>query len=242
MATTTPRAKPRLFMSAGWYALVLLLLAFVAFWPVYLAKLPFGAEFYVNLHAAGVGLWMLFLIAQPLLIRSGRRALHRRIGKTSYVLVPFIALASILLAHSRTRAMTPDAFAADANGVYLAVAALFLFVTCYGLGIANRRDPFLHARYMIATALPLIDPVTFRLLLFYSPLPASALVFPAIGYAITDAVLLFLIWADRHEPRGRKAFLQLLPVFVLVHLGWFTLGQTKLWLGAVAWFRDLPLT
>ena len=101
---------------------------------------------------------------------------------------------------------------------------------------------FLHSRYMIATALPLIDPVVFRLLLFYSPLTPSPIVFPAIGYAITDAILLALIWLDRHEPRGRRAFVTLLPIFLIGHVGWFTLGQTQLWLEAVSWFRNLPLT
>jgi hypothetical protein len=242
MATRSGRAQPRLFMSGGWYALALLLLAGIAFWPVYLAKLPFDAEFYVHLHTAGVVLWMAFLISQPLLIAKGRRPLHRRIGKLSYILVPFIAAGSILLAHSRTAAMPPEVFAAEGNGLYLAAAALFLFLTCYALAIRNRRDPFLHSRYMIATVLPLIDPVTFRLLLFYSPLEPSGIVFPAIGYGLTDLILVLLAWMDRGEPRSGKVFLRLLPLFVLVHLGWFTIGQTEAWREICAAFRALPLT
>ncbi|HYJ83384.1 MAG TPA: hypothetical protein VEW26_11165 [Allosphingosinicella sp.] len=242
MATATKPAKPRLFMSSGWYALGLLLLALLAFWPVYIARLPFDAEAYVHVHTAGVVLWMAFLVSQPLLIARGRRPLHRRIGRLSYVLVPFIAIGSILLAHSRTAAMPAQTFAAEGNGLYLAAAALFLFLACYALAIRNRRDPFIHSRYMIATVLPLIDPVSFRLLLFYSPLTPSGILFPAIGYAITDIILLLLAFTDRDEPRAGKAFLRLLPLFVLVHLGWFTIGQTRAWLALCAAFRALPLT
>ena len=242
MATATRPAKPRLFMSSGWYALGLLLLAILAFWPVYVTKLPFEAELYVHLHTAGVVVWMAFLIAQPLLIRYGRRPLHRRVGKLSYALVPFILVTSLLLAHSRAGAMTQEAFARDGDGLYLPLAAMVLFFICYVLAIRNRRDPFIHSRYMIATLLPLIDPVTFRLLLFYSPLTPSDMVFPAIGYLLTDSILLLLAWADRNEPRAGKVFLRLLPVFLLVHLGWFTLGQTKAWLAVCAAFRALPLT
>lgn len=242
MATARPGSKPRLFLSSGWYALGLLLLALLAFWPVYVTKLPFEAELYVNLHTAGVVVWMVFLISQPLLIRYGRRPLHRRVGKLSYALVPFILATSLLLGHSRAAGMTAEAFAREGNGLYLPLAAMVLFFLCYVLAIRNRRDPFIHSRYMIATVLPLIDPVTFRLLLFYSPLEPSALVFPAIGYLLTDSVLLILAWADRDEPRAGKVFFRLLPVFFLVHLGWFTIGQTEAWLAISAAFRALPLS
>lgn len=242
MATRLERAKPRLFLSAGWYALALLLLSLLAFWPVYVTKLAFDAELYVNLHTAGVVAWMAFLIVQPLLIRNGRRPLHRRVGKVSYALVPFILVTSLLLAHSRAGAMSEEAFSRDGDTFYLPLAAMALFFICYALAIRNRRDPFVHSRYMIATVLPLIDPVTFRLLLFYSPLTPSDMVFPVIGYALTDAILIVLAWADRNEPRAGKVFLRLLPVFVLVHLGWFTIGQTDAWLAVCAAFRALPLS
>ena len=235
------RSKPRLFLTSGWYALALFGLAIVAFWKLYVVKLPFDAEFFVNLHAVGVVAWMGLLVSQPLLIRSGKRELHRRIGKVSYVLVPFIVIASLLLAHHRASSLSPADFAAAGNGLYLPAIADVLFVTCYSLAIVNRRNAFLHPRYMISTLLPMIDPVTFRLLLFYSPLKENDLLFPAIGYGITDAVLLLLIWLDRNEPRGQKAFVRLLPIFVIGHLGWFTFGQSHAWFQAAAWFRNLPL-
>lgn len=246
MATTTilpatARAKPRLFLTSGWYALTLFLLAIVAFWKLYVVKLPFDAEFFVNLHASGVVCWMLLLVTQPTLIRTGQRRLHRRIGKFSYFLVPYIVLGSVLLAHHRALAASPADFQAHGKDLYLAAIADVLFVTCYTLAIVNRRNAFVHPRYMIATALPLIDPVTYRLLLFYSPFAESDIAFPAIGYAITDSILLLLIWLDRNEPRGQKVFLRLLPIFVIGHLGWFTFGQTHAWFEFASWFRSLPL-
>jgi hypothetical protein len=240
-AVLRPRAKPRLFLTSGWYALGLFGLAIIAFWKLYVVKLPFDAEFFVNLHAAGVVAWMLMLVTQPLLIRTGKRSLHRRIGKISYGLVPFVVVGSLLLAHHRIEALSPADFQQFGSGLYLPVVADVLFVTCYTLAIVHRRNAFLHPRYMIATALPLIDPVTYRLLLFYSPMKESPLLFPAIGYGITDAILLLLIWLDRNEPRGRKAFVQLLPVFLVGHIGWFTFGQTEAWFHFAGWFRALPL-
>ena len=235
------RAKPRLFLTSGWYALGLFLLAIVAFWKPFVVKLPFNAEFWVYVHAAGVITWMLLLVSQPLLIRAGKRSLHRRIGKVSYGLVPFIVVGSLMLAHHRMLTTPPAELADEIRGFYLPFIADVLFVTCYTLAIVHRKNAFLHPRYMIATALPLIDPVTFRLLQFYTSLPPNIILFPAIGYGITDAVLLLLIWLDRNEPKGRRAFLQLLPIFVIGHLGWFTLGQTQPWFQFASWFRALPL-
>jgi CDP-diglyceride synthetase len=80
LASLRAKAKPRLYLGAGWWAAALLLLAILAFWPVYIVKLPFEAELFVNLHTAGVVLWMLLLIAQPWLIGRGRRSLHKKIG------------------------------------------------------------------------------------------------------------------------------------------------------------------
>lgn len=247
MATTVvtpvakPRAKPRLFMTSGWYALGLFLLAIVAFWKLYVVKLPFDAELFVNIHAAGVVTWMLLLITQPLLIRAGKRPLHRRIGKISYVLVPFIVVGSLLLAHHRAAALPAAEFQAGGNGLYLPFIANVLFVTCYALAIAYRKNAFLHPRYMISTALPLIDPVTFRLLLFYSGLKENDFLFPAVGFSTAIGILLLLIWLDRNEPRGRKAFVRLLPIFAVGYLGWFTFAQTHAWFQAALWFRNLPL-
>ncbi|HVM22490.1 MAG TPA: hypothetical protein VM308_04195, partial [Sphingomicrobium sp.] len=102
-----PKRKPRLFLTGGWYVLGLLVLSVIAFWPIYVMKLPFEAEYWVNVHTVGVVVWMLMLIGQPLLIRAGRRPLHKKIGKLSYALVPFILMSAMLLAHHRIAALPP---------------------------------------------------------------------------------------------------------------------------------------
>ena len=235
-------ARAQMFPRAGWWFLAYFALATIAFWPSYVSLLPYGPDRFVHLHTIGVVGWMLLLISQPFLIVRGRWSLHRQMGKLSYLLVPWIVVTATLLAHSRFRAMPAEAFARDGHSLYLPFIAILLFLLCYGLAIARRRNAALHSRYMIATALPLVDPIVARLLAFYSPIAPGPIVYPLIGYGLTDLLLLLLIWSDRRQKRGQKAFLLLLPVFLVAHLAWFTLAQTQGWFRFAEWFRALPLT
>jgi len=110
--------------------------------------------------------WCGLLIVQPLLIRKGRRALHRTLGVASYGLVTLLLVASLLLAHTRFRVMDASTFRTEAPSLYLPLSAILLLALTYGLGVAYRRDPARHARFMVCTALPMIDPVLGRLLAF----------------------------------------------------------------------------
>ena len=241
-SVVTAKAKPRLYLSAGWWAAALLLVAVFAFWPIYIVKLPYDAELYVNLHTGGVVLWMLLLIAQPWLIGRGKRPLHKRIGRVSYVLVPWIVVTSLLLAHSRTAALSPADFEAFGHSIYLPIAAIVTFAAAWALAIRHRREPFLHGRYMVGTVFALFDPIVARLLFFYSGLPPDENIYPLIGFASADLVLLLLLWLDRNEPRGRKAWLTLLPIYLAAHIGWFTLARTDAWSDFARWFVSLPLS
>jgi len=241
-AAAGSKAKPRLYLTAGWWVALLLLLAIVAFWPVYIVRLPFEAELYVNLHVAGVVIWMLLLIAQPWLIGRGRRPLHKRIGRLSYVLVPWIAVTSVVLAHSRTAALSEADFRTFGHSIYLPFGAVLTFVVAWTLAMANRRDPFLHGRYMVGTAFALFDPIAARLLFFYSGLPPDENIYPLIGFASADLVLLLLLWLDRKEPRGRRVWLVLLPIYLAVHIGWFTIARSDGWFTFAQWFVALPLS
>jgi len=242
LATGQANAKPRLYLSAGWWAAALLLVAILAFWPVYIVKLPFEAELFVNLHTAGVVLWMLLLIAQPWLIGRGKRPLHKRIGRVSYVLVPYIAITSLLLTHNRTAALSPADFQQFGHSIYLPLAAILTFSIAWALAIVHRREPFLHGRFMVGTIFSLFDPIAARLLAFHSSLPPDENLYPLIGFGSADLVLLLLLWLDRNEPRGRRAWLTLLPLYLAAHVGWFTIARTDAWAWFARWFVELPLT
>jgi hypothetical protein len=105
-----------------------------------------------------------------------------------------------------------------------------------------RKTQPLHARFMIATALTLLDPIGGRILGFYAPPFANPLHYQLVTFGLCDAVLLALLERPRMAPRQRRVFAVGAAVFPLVHFGWFTLAQRPAWTRFAAWFRDLPLT
>ncbi|HET9822286.1 MAG TPA: hypothetical protein VFQ16_10725 [Burkholderiaceae bacterium] len=220
----------------------LLALALLGFWPHYLSRV---GEFngYTHAHAALSTLWFAMLIVQPLLLHAGRRDLHRALGRASWVLGPLMVLAAVLLAHQRVRAMDAARFAAEGLFAYLPLFSSLLFAVCWGLAMAHRRAMAVHARMMVATALTLVPPVLARVVGNFGPAGLPGDVNDLIGFVAADAALALLWWTTpAREARARRITAAVLGLFVLCHVGWFTLARSAAWLAAVAWFRSLPLT
>lgn len=76
------------FDKSGYYFIGLILLVLLGFWPSYFSK--FFTEttrfpFYFHFHAIMMSLWILALIAQPILIKKKKLAAHKLIGKLTYL-------------------------------------------------------------------------------------------------------------------------------------------------------------
>lgn len=225
--------------SAPWFA-GFLVVALVAFWPTYLSRIG-ASTAYTHLHAITATLWMLMLVGQPAAIRARRLDLHRSLGKISYGLVPLVVLSVVLLAHSRISGLTGPAFAGQSYLLYLQVSLVALFTLSYAGAMVYRRNRAVHARFMVCTALTLIDPVAVRLLLWIQSPPSWN--YQLATFGLTDALLLGLIWLDRGSRRGRWVFLAMLPVFVVSQLpALLGLTASAPWQAFARWFAGLPLT
>ena len=230
-----------MYPNAGYAFAALFAVAVFAFWPSYFSQ-PSAASGYMHVHAAVMASWMLLLVVQPFLIRARRNDVHRRIGKTAFVLAPLAVVTALFLAHSRLVPLDAAELDAVAPFFYLPLQAACLFGLTAGLALLHRRSPALHARYMICTALTLIDPAVARILGFrFAPLD-NDLHYALIGFAVTDAILLGLLLSDLRSRATRTVFGSMLVVFGIVHLGYFTLARTEAWHSFVAVFRALSLT
>ena len=214
-----------------------LLLAAVAFWPTYLSK-PTESSGYTHAHAATATAWMVLLILQSWAIGSRRVALHRFFGKCSYVLAPLLVLSVTLLAHSRIKGISGEAYAIQTYILYLQVSLAVLFAVSYGLAIWNRRSVARHSRFMVCTALTLVDPVLIRILLWIDPAPTWN--YQWLTFGVTDLVLLVLIWLERSNRAGRGVFPAMLGLFVAIQLpallGW---TDGPLWQAFARWFASI---
>ena len=226
-------------LSRSWpYFAGFFLLALVAFWPTYLSQVAANSG-YTHLHAASASLWMILLVAQSWAIGSRRTPLHRLFGKASYVVAPLVVAAILLLAHDRiSRASPGPAYAIQTYVLYLQLSLAVLFALSYGLAVWTRRSVAEHSRFMVCTALTLVDPVMIRLMFWADPTPDWNYQWATFG--LTDLVFLVLIWAERRNRTGRAVFPAMLAVFVAAQLpalfGW---TEGALWQDFARWFAGL---
>lgn len=229
------------FARSGAYFAGFLLLTLLAFWPTYLSLPLRQSSGYTHFHAATATLWMAFLVAQPMAIRARRLALHRAIGRASYVAAPLALVAMVLLAHNRIRTATAEAYAIQTYVLYLQVSLAVVFALCYGLGVARRRNAAVHASFMVCTGLTLVDPVLVRIMFWIDPTPSWN--YQWLTFGVTDLLLVLLIWLERRRPEPRKVFKAMLLVFALSQLpALLALTATAPWQRFAAWFAALPLT
>ena len=222
------------------YLTALLIIALAAFWPTYFALGFAGSPNYVYLHAGTSLLWMLMLIVQPTFITRRRMDLHRLVGKSSYVIAPVLIVSMVLLAHYRINAIAQKDYAIQTYILYLQISLAVVFALFYTLAIIYRHTTAVHARFMVCTALTLIDPIIARIVPLVSPeiIPLTQW----ISFALTDLVVVALIWMERRST-GRKIFPIALAILLLAQLpALLGFDRTESWQQFTRWFVGLPIT
>jgi hypothetical protein len=235
-----PRSPFRVFRNSSYAYLALLALSVFAFWPRYLSRLREAIDQHTHWHTILAVMWCALLVIQPQLVVRNL-SLHRRLGRTAYILAPAFAAASLMLAHARFRAMDDQAFRREAATMFLPLSAVVLFVIAVSLAIYYRKVLPLHARFMLLSGLPMIDPVVGRVLYFYGPSLRHPLYYQAITFGVTDFIVAGLLLYPHMRARLRIAYGLPALVFPLTHLAWFTVAQGPLWLPLASWFRSLQV-
>jgi len=171
-----------LLKNSQYLFLAVLLMVFVGFWRTYFGLFPgfAGLRPVLHLHALSALLWFACLIAQPILIRRGQIGLHRQVGRASYgIVVVMLATMSWLIAGGMARPVVAAESIVDTS--MIGIADMTFFGLCYGLALYFRRRTALHARYMVMTVLPFINPALGRLG-FPGPLLALAFLVAMLAY------------------------------------------------------------
>jgi len=142
----------------------------------------------LHMHALLMGSWLLLLFAQTLLVATGRRSLHRKIGAVALLLAPLILVSMVSLVRIgfedvATISTTHAAGSPEINGLRLFLssllpeqvrAALFFGIfTAWALFVRNR-DPQAHKRLMVLATLMPLPAALDRIEWLPSTLPASS--------------------------------------------------------------------
>lgn len=179
----------------------------------------------VQVHAILLMGLVALLVAQPLLIRYKKRALHQSLGKLTYFLMPLLVASCVgVIVKEYDEALLRSAsIEAALRSIFSDVAQLSLLVLFYLLAILNRRNVAAHMRYMIAVALIVAPAGIARVLGYWFDVPR----YPSglASNALLDAVLIALILFDRRKHLNFRPYLLVLPLFVLSHVVYAFVGS-----------------
>jgi len=188
-----------------------------------------------HVHGATMMTWIVLLIIQPILIRTGRVNLHRMVGKVSYVLAPLIVVLLFVVGHH-------GYFNNIARGTPMEETRMFMvldlrgpiaFGLFYALAMINRKNSAAHMRYMIATSLLMIGPG------FARGLGTNFGIDIGRGINYTDwaamvIVALFLAY-DIYKKNSPVPYFVILSVLICENILWqFRLSDG--WQGFAGWF------
>lgn len=185
----------------------------------------------VHLHGIVMSLWVLYFVAQVILIRTKNIKLHMTMGFVGIALAAIVvvvgmatAVDSNLIRHSAPPGMDPHAF------FILPASDMATFVLFFAAAIYYRKRPTEHKSLMFLTVVNFLPAALFRIPF----IPAEYVILWAFGLPALMAIGA-LVW---HSWKHRKVNLVFTIGTLLLVLG-IPLrlfgGGTQVWLGFVGW-------
>lgn len=197
------------YKDIGYWFLLLIPLAILAFCKPYFQYFPVFVDIRlsVHMHTVIASLWILLLIAQPLLVLTKKFKLHRNLGKLSYFVFPLLVASFISLMIHVDNSDFPKA-------LFFSIADVTLLIIFYGLAIYHKKKVQLHMRYMILTAIVFLGPTVGRIggIWFHQPL----LISQGIHYLLIATILIALIMRDKPDLQKARPYLTG-SVFYVIH-------------------------
>lgn len=230
------------FDKVGYYAIGLIILAFLGFWPTYFSKFFDGTanfSFYFHFHFAMASTWIALLILQPILIRNKKFSVHRRIGKLSFIILPLFFVSVVLLKHSNLGGQVKEGLGAS---LWLQLKDLVIIGTMFTIALVNKRNMQIHARAMIATGIVFIEPTLGRFIILTILSEPNFMIGLGITVIVMYALIISVIFIERKQKSGRWVFPLLLGIYMVFHYLIFFQVSFPLWDSIAAWFVRLPIT
>ncbi|TXE14484.1 hypothetical protein [Algoriphagus aquimarinus] len=236
------KTKKIKFDNSGYYALGLIALAILGFWPTYFSKFLDGTanfNFYFHFHFAMSALWIALLIVQPILIKKKKLSIHRQIGKLSFVILPLFLISVILLKHYMIGGEVTEGSGAS---MWFLFKNLIVIGIMYIIAMVNRRNVQIHARAMIATGIVFIEPTLGRFIIITLLPEINFMVGLGITFLIMYALIISLIIIERKQTSGRWVFPLFLILLMVFHFLFFFQVSFPLLDSIANWFVRLPIT
>lgn len=230
-----------IFRNSVFFFTLIPLFAVWGFWVTYFTRPPETYYYWEHIHGFALFGWCVLLIAQSLLIRINRRSVHRALGKVSYLLAPLVVISTLLLANYKLNERQ-----LNEEGLYifgLQIFTIIAFSWFYVAAMLARKRPDVHARWMICTALTMLDPIFARIIgVNFYPVPLHMETIQLMTFGFVDLILIALILRDWTSSKRRDVFLPALGIFMVAQAAMLTAWETAPWKAFAGWFAGLPLT
>jgi hypothetical protein len=197
----TIRSHNRWFYSAA--SLSLLVVMFIGFQLFYLQGKAFPGRpltppirTLIIIHGCLMTAWMLLAVVQPLLVGTGRKRLHVKLGVLGVILAVGIVIAGLRIGIEAARVAPPDLRLfglAPKQFMTVPMLSILVFGLFVLIGVVNRRRPEVHRPMMLMASLSVVGAALGRM----APLNALyagtwwELVFSAFFMQVIFAAILF---------------------------------------------------
>ena len=171
------------------------------------------------------------LVGQALFIRTKRYALHRRVGRSSFVIAPVIIVVTLLAVLGETNIK-----ATDARIKIFGLGITLAFGVTWGLAIIYRERTPVHVRFIVSTVFAMASAIVFRILRNWFSWVSG--VDSTEGLAIANAVILILpllalIASDWRAGMKCSPFWVVTIITAFSHIGYFTFAKSDWWMDFV---------
>jgi len=202
----------RFYIGIGLFGLTAVAVGFSTTYFIPIVRRAFAAPGIVHLHGAAALTWVILLLAQALLVRTGRTKLHMRLGLAGLPLATVIWLSGILTAAWAARRDVPSQGAVAETAFMGTVTGLSLFLAFVIAGYVSRRSPAAHKRWMALATIAVLWPAIFR---WRHLLPTMSRPDIILGLFVADLPILAAMLRDRLR------FGMVHPVWLLGGTFWF---------------------
>ncbi|TXS95940.1 hypothetical protein FV139_00035 [Parahaliea maris] len=245
MSVSSDRVGTSPYSSAHWFLAGLVALAAAAFYPSWLLHFVQASPLQ-HMHGLTGAAWLLLLISQSWLARTGYRSGHRWLGRSVLLVAPLFVACGLASIHAMLNSEHPLAVRFGVNIAFMNAIALIAFAGFVGAALRDRARPQRHVRWFACSALLLLTPALSRFIGFWVPglLMSSLDQYPVnlrLAQGVLLAVLAGLCLHSRWRGAGGEPFVICGVVVFAQQLGFELAGAGSLWGGFTEWYRQLPI-
>jgi len=198
---------------------------------------PHETIFYV--HGTVFTSWFLLIVIQTSLVAAGRTDLHRKLGVFGAVLAAAMVVLGVTGAVIAAR--RPGGFVgipvSPLQFLIIPIFDMAIFSTFVAVGVAKRRDPQTHKRWMLLASISLITAAIAR---WPGVISVGA---PPLYFALTDLFLVpIALWDFKSRGRVHPATLWGGLALVASQPLRFVLSGTAVWLAFARWITGVAGT